>query len=116
MSCSFLNGLEASVLDIIVPQTACPKRWFSAADRVALVGKENEFQFLHRSGSRCWLPGCICLSVSLPHGTGGGWQSGPSLSLHHINFGRMHGALNVGKKKLITQFGCKSRDGSFEPS
>ena len=54
MSCSFLNGLEASVLNI-VPQTACPKRWFSAADRVALVGKENEFQFLHRSGSRCWL-------------------------------------------------------------
>jgi hypothetical protein len=38
-----------------------------------------------------------------------------SLSITSI-FGRMHGALNVGKKKLIAQFGSKSRDESFEPN
>ena len=38
-------------------------------------------------------------------------------SLYYITiFGRMYGALNIGKKKLITRFGCKSRDESFEPS
>ena len=28
----------------------------------------------------------------------------------------MHEALNIDKKKLITQFVCKSRDESFDPS
>ena len=28
----------------------------------------------------------------------------------------MHGVLNIDKKKLITQFVCKSRDESFKPS
>jgi hypothetical protein len=31
-------------------------------------------------------------------------------------FGHMYGALNVDEKKLITQFGRKSRDKSFEPN
>jgi hypothetical protein len=31
-------------------------------------------------------------------------------------FGYMHGALNVDEKKLITQFGRKPRDKSFEPN
>jgi hypothetical protein len=34
----------------------------------------------------------------------------------HRIFGRMHGALNVGKKKLIVQFVCKGRDESFKPN
>jgi hypothetical protein len=38
-------------------------------------------------------------------------QDSPS----HRIFRRMHGVLNVGKKKLITQFVCKCRDESFEP-
>jgi hypothetical protein len=37
-------------------------------------------------------------------------------SSSHEIFGRMHGTLNIGKKKLITQFGYKSRDESFEPN
>jgi hypothetical protein len=39
-------------------------------------------------------------------------QDSPS----HQIFGHMHEALNIGKKKLITQFVCKCRDESFEPS
>jgi hypothetical protein len=35
-------------------------------------------------------------------------------SSHRI-FGRMHRVLNI-DKKLITQFGCRSRDESFEPN
>jgi hypothetical protein len=31
-------------------------------------------------------------------------------------FGYMHGALNIDGKKLITQFGRKSREESFEPN
>ena len=67
------------------------------------------------------------------------WQSGGAESGHQLNaaqalfrsppnskffhslsitsiFSRLHGVLNVGKKKLITQFSWKSRDESFEPS
>jgi hypothetical protein len=40
------------------------------------------------------------------------FQDSPSYRI----FGHMHGALNVDKKKLITQFGRKSRDESFEPN
>ena len=35
--------------------------------------------------------------------------------LHRI-FGRMHGTLNIDEKKLIAQFGKKSRDETFEPN
>ena len=38
-----------------------------------------------------------------------------SLSITLI-FSCLHGVLNVGKKKLITQFSGKSRDESFKPS
>jgi hypothetical protein len=38
-----------------------------------------------------------------------------SLSITSI-FRLMHEVVNVGKKKLITQFSWKSRDESFEPS
>jgi hypothetical protein len=31
-------------------------------------------------------------------------------------FGHIHGALNVDEKTLITQFGRKSQDESFEPN
>jgi len=34
----------------------------------------------------------------------------------HRIFGRMHGALNIDEKKLITQFGEKLRDETFEPN
>jgi hypothetical protein len=40
------------------------------------------------------------------------FQDSPS----HQMFGHMHRALNVDKKKLITQFDRKPRDESFEPN
>jgi hypothetical protein len=36
--------------------------------------------------------------------------------LSHRMFGHMYGVLNVDGKKLITQFGRKLRDESFEPN
>jgi hypothetical protein len=39
-------------------------------------------------------------------------QDSPS----HRIFRRIHETLNIGKKKLVTQFGCKSRDESLEPN
>jgi hypothetical protein len=33
-----------------------------------------------------------------------------------FNFGHVYEALNVDEKKLITQFGRKPRDESFEPN
>ena len=54
------------------------------------------------------------------------WLHGPCLvpksfpkkcySSHHVESCDVHGALNVDEKKLITQFGWKSRDERFEPN